>query len=208
MHRADEPVARRTRQRCTRRIDLLCWKRAATQEDRPSESFASGSAPMLPGTFQPQLGHAAQTDSFLAELGLLPSAQTRSDNEDDTTMPTWGGLHSNRFEYGTWDNKSSGSEDLPTARSLEIDSGNDSVASSKYSSYDLAAEWSAEVGYSSGSEADVESDIESHPELDDLLPMSPMSSRAVSPIREIDLDDIREIEPEVSPEDNITFCYV
>ncbi|KAF8595431.1 hypothetical protein BDV93DRAFT_528679 [Ceratobasidium sp. AG-I] len=33
MHRLDEPVSRRTRQRCINRIDLLHWKQAALERD-------------------------------------------------------------------------------------------------------------------------------------------------------------------------------
>ena len=152
---------------------------------------------------------SASIDSLHAELGLLPPAQLKSDDDNDTTMPTWGEtFSSSQFEYGTWSNGSSGSEDLPTSQPLELDSrgdsGSDSGDSAKSSCYDLAMDWSTDVGYTSGSEADIESDVESHPELDDLLQMLPMSSRVGSPIDEIDMGDTEEFEPEVSPGSNVT----
>jgi hypothetical protein len=126
-------------------------------------------------------------------------------------MPTWSAPNSSKhFEYGAWDDRSSESEeDLPPARSLGLDAGSDyrTDASSSSSSYDLATEWSTDVGYTSGSEAEIESDAESHPELDDLLLISPANSRADSPIRETEMDDIRDIESEVSLRSKIISSY-
>lgn len=92
---------------------------------------------------------------------------------------------------------------------MGLDTGSDyrTGASSSSSSSDLTAEWSTDVGYSSGSEADIESDAESHPELDNLLLISPANSRADSPIRDIDMDDTRDFEPEASLGSKIVSFY-
>lgn len=159
----------------------------------------SGSLSIIPERCQHEAGLSAQNNDFSTDFGLLPPVQRRSTDEDDATMPHWGEPLGNKpFEYGTWDDESSAGEDLPTAQSLGIGSGSDSVASSKSSNYDLAAAWSTDIGYSSGSDADVESDTESHPELDNLLQMSPLSSRAATPIGEIEVNDMNELESEVS----------
>lgn len=203
MHGPDEAVSRRTRQRCIDRINRLHWKQAALQHDRtlePSASTSTTTAPAQSG-FGPVF--SSLTDDPHAELELLPPTQTEPDNEDDTTMPTWSvPLDSDRFEYGArGDRSSEGEEDLPAgAPSSELDTGSGYGTDTGLPSlgYDLAAEWSTDIGYTSGSEADIEADVESHSELDNLLQISPASSRAGSPIVGIDMDDTGDFEPEVS----------
>ena len=184
------------------------WRQAALQGGGTLAASASGSTSIAATQSEPGLELSALIDDLHAELGLLPPAQIESDNGDDTTMPTWDiPLRSDRFEYGTCGNTSSESENLPTVQSLDLGSGSDSAASAKLSNYDLAVDWSTDIGYSSGSEADVESDIESHPELDDLLQMTPMSSRAGSPVGGNEIDHMEELEHEVSLRSNATFFY-
>lgn len=206
MHGIDEVVSRRTRQRCTNRIDLLHRKQATLQESRTLEPLARGSSLTATDQSQREAGPSTQSNNTSAEFGLLPPTQISfTDDDDDITMPTWGDpLRSEPFDYGARDIRSSEDEDSAAARSLDFGSQSDSTASSKSSVYDLAAEWSTDVGYSSGSEADIESNMDSHPELDDLLQMSPLTSRAATPVGGIEMDDVNKPVSEVSFEYNNT----
>ncbi|KAG9118470.1 hypothetical protein FRC07_007008, partial [Ceratobasidium sp. 392] len=203
LHGRTDRVSQRTFRRCVSRIQTECWKQAAIKQDAGAAGPSTGSSIAIPA--QSALD-AAQLSAVADELDaeLEPPPPDLND-EDDPTMPSWGvttGAMSDRFGYGGQDQEASGSEaDILAAEHVGVDHSCDVEISEKESSSSgssVAPEWSTDFGYSSGSEADVDSDAESNPELDDLIPISPARSQTRTPeASDVNIGDMEDIELEV-----------
>ncbi|KAG9087792.1 hypothetical protein FS749_002643 [Ceratobasidium sp. UAMH 11750] len=204
LHGPYDSVSKRTYQRCTDRINLSLWRQAALRREETLECSADASTSAA--SLCPALGAGPSLlDDLAMELEPPLLAHSNPDDQDDTTMPTWG-LHlgGNSFECGTGADEisSAGEDDVPAEKLLETESGGVSEAGTRSPtpSYDLAVEWSTDIGYSSGSEADVESEAGTHLELDELFPISPASSRAGSPAFHMEESEDSEPEAPATPD--------
>ncbi|KAG9105025.1 hypothetical protein FRC07_009656 [Ceratobasidium sp. 392] len=205
IHERDEYVSQRTRRRCDERIELENLKHATLQQTQTPQPSANQPEYPEPMSAELEAALSAFVDSLAAELEPPLPAQSDLAYEDDITMPTWGmPFGEGGFEYGGQDNAAGESDDdLPAAQSLEAgpesDSGADQLDLNP--TYDIAAEWSTDVGYLSGTEADIDSDVESNAELDNLIPISPtLSPRPLTPeVIEMDLGGLEFHGTEAPP---------
>ncbi|QRV95843.1 hypothetical protein RhiJN_23861 [Ceratobasidium sp. AG-Ba] len=117
-------------------------------------------------------------DELDAELEPPPPQNELEDIENDTTMPTWS-IPDEIFEYGTQNEECDDDDDWPIASPWLP--GAECATGPWTPCPDPELDLDTEAGYSSGSEADIETDNELYAELDDLLSMSPATSRAISP---------------------------
>ncbi|QRW26210.1 Transposase family Tnp2 protein [Rhizoctonia solani] len=150
----------------------LHWRQAAHEQDValgfwPSTSVSADPVP-------PSLNASTLEDDL--DIDLEPPPPQNHHDDDDTTLPTWGLPNHEAFDYGALNQESFQSD-------LELDDNSDFGVETAPQTpiYDPEMDWASDLGYTSGEAADIETDTDSHPELDDLLPISPANSRAASP---------------------------
>ncbi|KAG8679733.1 hypothetical protein FRC09_018762, partial [Ceratobasidium sp. 395] len=176
-------VSPRVRRGCIHRIKLATAREKAAarrQAAKPSEASAStSSAPQpLPLPLPLNLDFAGSVNAFLARQSVPPVPPSDLDEQLDTTLPSWGippdgdDLFEAEIDTNPPTNDANPPMDDEGDAWTEIPPG-----------YDAAMEPdSTDVGYTSGSETDAESDHNMH--LDGLEYISPASSPTFPPIAE------------------------
>ncbi|KAG8712261.1 hypothetical protein FRC09_020053 [Ceratobasidium sp. 395] len=198
-------VSPRVRRGCIHRIKLATAREKAIarrQASRPSEASASTSAAPQPQPQPLDLDLAGSVNTFLARQSVPPAPPSDLDEQLDTTLPSWGipPDGDDLFEAEADVNPPMDDANPPTDDEgdawTEIPPG-----------YDAAMEPdSTDVGYTSGSETDAESDRNMH--LDGLEYISPASSPPCPPIAEqrppspCNLDDNDQMSEHDSTPDN------
>ncbi|KAF8761137.1 hypothetical protein RHS01_00188, partial [Rhizoctonia solani] len=154
---------------------------AAHEQDVALGSWPSTSVSADP--VPPSLNASTLEDDL--DIDLEPPPPQNHHNDDDTTLPTWGLPNHEAFDYGALNQESFQSD-------LELDDNSDFGVETAPQTpiYDPEMDWASDLGYTSGEAADIETDTDSHPELDDLLPISPANSRAASPTVGLNIDQI------------------
>ncbi|QRW18305.1 Transposase family Tnp2 protein [Rhizoctonia solani] len=159
----------------------LHWRQAAHEQDValgfwPSTSVSADPVP-------PSLNASTLEDDL--DIDLEPPPPQNHHDDNDTTLPTWGLPNHEAFDYGALNQESFQSD-------LELDDNSDFGVETAPQTpiYNPEMDWASDLGYTSGEAADIETDTDSHPELDDLLPISPANSRAASPTVGLNIDQI------------------
>lgn len=189
---AGQKVSRRVRISCSREIDVNLWRQTAIAMNGPPEPPPIASTSTAPSSQPVDLvALAMETLSPMPprpELGSFGNP----DKYEDTTMPTWNVPSSDGpFDYGDHNpmDLAEGDDDQNPGSSRLFDSEPDSKSDSRpptpgsdayFEQYEYSPSLTP-VDYTSGSEADVDTDVEMYPHLDNLEPISPASSRPCSP---------------------------
>lgn len=176
-------VSQRIRRDCTKRIELSLAFDAALPHSETIDTSSPASISMA----KPRRSLNLQQRALASLIPAQPPQPPLTLDEDDPTMSTWDlPFDDDLVEYGAREDESTaGSDDEPPIiGSYEVDAESDyetdtrSASPSREVDVDLG---STDVGYTSGSEADVELDGEKYMDLDNLLPISPNTSHPGSP---------------------------
>lgn len=189
---AGQKVSRRVRMGCTREIDVTFRRQAALASNNPPRSPPIASTSKAPPSQPPDLVALALETLSSRLLQPGPELFGNPDEDEDPTMPTWSmPPNDDPFNYGTHnamdlsegdDNQNPGNSRMfDSDCGSEVDSRPQTPGSDAYFEQYEYSPSPTPVDYTSGSEADIDTDMEMYPHLDNLEPISPVSSRPCSP---------------------------